>query len=696
MPVVSRVDAADKIGGRTVYAADVTLPGLLHAAVVRSPLPHARILSIRTDEAAASPGVRGVFTGADLPPAVFGRRVRDVPLLARERVRFAGEAVAAVVAETRDDAERAAARVHVEYGPLPFVTDPEDALRPGAPTVHDAPWEFPGAVVSSGDPPNLQSRVVEEHGEAAPQQGAGVVTVDRTFETPAGHQGYLEPQACLARVGADGGVEVWAANKSPYRLRAQLAAGFGLPEARITVHPLPVGGDFGGKGGPMHVPLCVELARRTGRPVRLALRYGEDLAATNPRHAARIRVRAGAGRDGRLVTLDVHAVFNGGAYAGCKPIPTVNLHGVDDAGSSYRIPHIRIESLIAYTHTVPRGHMRSPGSPQVVFAVESALDELARTLAIDPIEFRRRNLLRDGEPAPLGGQWEEVRGIETLDAALRALRPAEVRPGERRGVGIAVYNRPTRPGNTSLSLEVAGDAVTVRIPTPETGTGSHTVVRDAVARALDVTRERVRVEHVSTAALPQDDGAGGSRVTASVSEAIRLAVERLRAQGGRGSVTVVVDRQTVRPLTSFCIQLAQVGVDAETGRITVYEVLTAVDVAEVLEPALHQVQIEGGVAMGYGFACLEDLAIVEGQITAVHLGEYKLPSLRDVPRMPVVLVRGGCGIGALNVKAIAELSNVPVAAAVANAVADAVGVRLTRLPMTAETVYAALHPEDAT
>lgn len=690
-----RIDAAEKISGRTRYAADLTLPGLLHLAVARSPFPHARILSVDTAEAAACPGVHRVLTGADLPPALFGRRVRDVPILARERARFVGEAVAVVATETREQAERAAARVHVEYDPLPFVVDPEDALRPGAPAVHEAPWAFPGAVATPSDPPNLQSRL--ERGEDVEAYlAASAVTVDRTFETSAVHQGYLEPQACVARVDRDGRVEVWAANKSPYRLRAQLAAGFGLPEERITVHPLPVGGDFGGKGAPMCAPLCVALAARTGRPVRLVLRYAEDMVAANPRHAARIRVRAGCGRDGRLVALDVRALFNGGAYAAFKPIPSVNLHGVEEAGSSYRIPHIHIESLVAYTHTVPRGHMRAPGAPQVVFAVESALDDLARAAGMDPVEYRRINLLRDGEPAPLGERWEEARGLATLEAALGAVRPVEVRPGERRGVGVAVYNRPTPVGRTSLSLAVADGDVTARVPMPETGTGSHTVVRDAVARALRVAPERVRVLHVSTADLPADDGVGGSRVTATASEAVRLAAERLRAQGGRGSVTVTVEPENARRVTSFCVQVAQAGVDVETGQVTVYEVLTAVDVAEVLNPSLHRVQIEGGVAMGYGFACLEDLAIVEGQVTAPHLGEYKLPSPRDVPRMPVVLVPGGRGVGAHNVKAIAELSNVPVAAAIANAVADAAGVRITRLPITAEAVYAALHPGEAT
>jgi CO/xanthine dehydrogenase Mo-binding subunit len=686
-----RIDAAEKISGRTVYAADVTLPGLLHLAVVRSPFPHARILSVDTAEAAALPGVCCVLTGADMPDALFGRRVRDVPLLARGHVHFAGEAVAAVAADTRDQAERAAGRVRVEYEPLPFVADPEDALRPGAPAVHDAPWEFPGAVVTPSDPPNLQSRLTHQRGDVDAALAASWAKVDLTFHTTSVHQGYLEPQSCVARAGPDGSLEIWAANKSPYRLRAQLAAGFNLPEGRIIVHPLPVGGDFGGKGAPMYVPLCAAAAQRTGRPVRLVLRYSEDLASANPRHAARIRVRAGAGQDGRLLALDVRAVFDGGAYAGFKPIPGVNLHGAEEAGSSYRIPCLRIESLVAYTHTVPRGHMRAPGAPQTVFAVESALDELARATSLDPAVFRRLNLLRTGEPNPLGETWQEARGVETLDAALAAVRPLEVGPGERRGVGIAVYNRPTPVGRTSLTLQVTDDVVTALVPIPETGTGSHTVVRDAVARGLAIDPERVRVQHVSTAVLPHDDGVGGSRVTASMSEAVRLAVERLRAQEGRGSVTVVVDPEKTRPVVSFCVQVAQVGVDVETGRVTVYEVLTAVDVASVLNPSSHRIQIEGGVAMGFGFACLEDLAILEGQVTAAYLGEYKLPSYRDVPRMPVVLVPGGDGVGTHNVKAIAELSNVPTAAAIANAVSDAVGARMTRLPISAETVYEALH-----
>lgn len=692
-----RLDALEKARGETRYAGDLVLPGLLHAAIVRSPHPHARILAVDVGGALAVPGVRCVLTGSEVPRGLFGRRVRDMPILARERVRFVGEAVAAVVAETRPQAESAARLVRVEYEPLPWVADAERALEPGAPLVHEAPWEYPGAVVGPSDPPNLQSRCRWERGEDVEAVlRTCPVTVDLTFSTPAVHQGYLEPQVCVARVDPDGRIEVWASNKSPYRLRAQLAAGYGIPEEDITVHPVPVGGDFGGKGAPLYVPLCVELARRTGRPVRLQLRYREDLEAASPRHSARIRVRAGADREGRLLALDVRALFDGGAYAGCKPLPTANLHGAEETGSSYRIPHIRIESLVAYTHTVPRGHMRAPGAPQVVFAVESALDELARAIPIDPVEFRRQNLLRSGEPTPLGEHLVEARGRETLDAALAAVRPVPVRPQERRGLGVAVYNRPTPVGRTSLAVTVEGEGAEVLVPFPETGTGSHTVVRNAVARALEMDPARVRVRHVSTAVLPHDDGVGGSRVTATVTEAVRLAAERLRAQGKTGRVVVTVDPGHVPRVTSFCVQVAQVGVDPETGAITVYEILTAVDVGTVLNPMAHRIQIEGGVVMGLGGACYEDLGLVDGRVTHTHLGDYRLPSARDVPSLPIVLVPGGAGVGTWGVKAIAELANVPVAAAIANAVADAVGVRLTRLPLSADEVHARLSGEGVT
>ncbi|MBX5468104.1 MAG: xanthine dehydrogenase family protein molybdopterin-binding subunit [Firmicutes bacterium] len=686
---MARIDAPAKVAGTMAFTADVRRPGLCYAAVVRSPYPHARIRLIDAASARRLDGVVAVVTGRDLPDRTYGRAVRDIPALAKEEVRYVGERVVAVVAETRAAAERAASRVRIEYDPQPAVLDPESALADDAPRVHAQAWAYPGAVVGPDDPPNLQSRVHLTFGgsvEEGLQKAAAIV--DAVYTTPAGQHGYLEPQACLAEIDREGRMHLWIPNKSPYRLREQLAAYFDVDPALIEIHPVAIGGDFGGKGSPMDAPLCLELARLVGRPVLLQLRYNEDLTATESRHAGRIRVRVGADVQGRLTALAVDALFNGGAYAGYKPAKTAELLGVREAGGAYRIPALELTARIAYTHTLPGGHMRSPGSPQVVFAVESALDELAAALGIDPVELRRRNLLTTGEVDAHGIQAVEHRGHKTLEAALAALRPRPVPAGWRYGRGIAIYNRATFPGSTSLRLTREADGrVTVVIPLPETGTGSHTVVQRTVAQALGIPEASVTVVQGSTRELPYDDGVGGSRVTAAIGVAVAQALEAWAAQGHTGTVEVVVRPEGVPRVTSYCVEVAQVAVDPETGQVAVLELLAAVDVAQIVNPLAHQIQLEGGLAMGYGFSVMEDLAVREGQVTAATLGDFKIPSAQDVPPLQVVLVPGGQGLGFGNTKGVGELTNVPTAAAIANAVAQAVGVRIRDLPISAERVY---------
>ncbi|HET9001657.1 MAG TPA: xanthine dehydrogenase family protein molybdopterin-binding subunit [bacterium] len=743
-----RIDGELKVGGRMLYAADVPVPDVLHAVALRSPYPHARINAIDTSAAERMPGVRCILVGRDVADLRYGRLVRDVPVLAVEKVRFVGERVAVVAAETRGQADRAATAIQVAYTPLPAVFDPDEALAPDAPAVHEEPWAYAGALSPRGGPRNLQARQVwSGGGDVESALAAAPVRLHDRFTTPAVHQGYIEPHSCTAWVESDGRIQVWASTKSPYRLRAQLAATFGVPEQQVDVHAPAIGGDFGGKGSPMDAPLCVALARRAGRPVRLTMRYAEELTAGNPRHASVITVDAGVSRDGRLEALDVRAVFNVGAYAGFRPRPF--LHGAADAGCCYRIPALRIESVLVYTNRVPGGHKRSPGAPQTVFAIESMMDIAARRLAIDPWEFRRRHLLRTGEATPLGEHWPEVRGAETLAAAERAFRPAvpaRARPSVRVGRGVAVYARATRLGATSLRLRAdAAGRVYADVPMPETGTGSHTMLRAVLARELGMDPARFAVQYVGTADLPYDEGVGGSRVTATAGEAAlraarllsrrarALAAERfgvpedtiVPAPGGRwvdsasgrsadlGELAafaaereepLVVAIDLRRPAgdeghadeaVGFCAQVAQVGVDVETGQVFVYEILTVHDIATVLNPRSHRGQIEGGVVMGLGEALTEDLGIREGKVEAAHLGDYKIPSMRDVPPIRVAYLTGGRGVGANNIKAIGEMSNVPVLAALANAVDDAVGVRIRSLPLSAEKIYVALRERDS-
>ena len=701
-----RFDARDKATGVTRYSADLPVPGALEVVLVRSPLPHAEITGVAVAAALAVPGVAAVVTAADLPAGLAGRRVRDMPLLARGVVRFVGEPVAAVLAESRRAAESGALLVSADYRELPAVFDPQAAMAGNAPLVHEAPWEYPGAVIDAGAGPNLQS--VEAGGDPArvAQALAGAATVvSAAYRTPAGHQGYLEPQTWVAFPAEHGVLRLRGTTKSPYRLRDQVAACLGMAPEVLQVDPVPLGGDFGGKGGVVDATVCVALARHAGRPVRLVLPSADDLTATDARHPSVIRVRVGCDPDGRLVGLDFDAVFDGGAYAAAKPIPSVNLHGALECALGYRLPCYAQRSRVAYTNTVPKGHMRAPGSPQTVFAIESALDELAAAAGISPVELRRRNLLETGEPDAYGHSWPQARGRETLQAAVAALsdasgpapsgRPAApvsdtpAASGWAVGTGLAVYARPTpAPGPTSLSLAPRpGGRLELGVPVPETGTGSHAVARRLLATALRIDPALVDVRQVATTVLPGDPGVGASRVTVGLSRAVARLAEAWLASPQDGPVVVDLPAAAEPPALSYCVQAARVAVDPETGQVRIVELISAVDVANIVSPRAHQMQIDGGAVMGIGFACLEDLLEDEGQVWASSLGEFRLPTAGDVPPLRTVLVGGGRGIGPANVKAVGELTNVPVAAAVANAVADAVGVRVRELPITAERVY---------
>lgn len=641
------------------------------------------------------PGVLGVFTHAHLGLAGrYGRVVRDVPLLAEGKVRFVGERVAVVVAETRRAAEVAAELVAVEYDPLPAVLDPEAALAPGAPAVHDEAWTYPGAVVTAADPVNLQSEVqVGDRGAAEVALAGSAVVHEATYTTAAQHQGYLEPHACLAEWTPEGRVRLFMTNKAPYRLRDELATCLGLDPEVIEVQPVALGGDFGGKGSAGDAPIAIALARRLGRPVKIVLRSSEDLTATELRHPTRLQVRIGCDRDGRLTGLVVDVLADGGAYAGYKPLPNVSLHGLLEA-PPYAMAAFAARVRIAATNTVPKGHMRAPGAPQMTFAVESAVDELAMACGIAPVELRRRNLLADGEAVALGRPWVEHRGGATLDAALAATQgSAPVAPeGWSVGTGLALYARAVGMGAfTSLRIApLPGGGVRLDVPLVETGAGAQTAVRSLAARAFGLDEERVEIRQVPTSELPPDPGVFGSRTTTALAVALEEAAERWRERGDEGELTLTVAEPPGEGLGSYGVQVARVAVDPETGSVRVLELLSAVDVGTIVNPRAHQMQIDGGAVMGLGFACLEDADEADGTVFAATLGEARLPSLGDLPRLRTVLVPGGRGVGRQGVKLIGELTNVPTAPAVANAVADAVGARVRRLPITAEAVHGEL------
>jgi CO/xanthine dehydrogenase Mo-binding subunit len=731
---VPRIEGADKVSGNMRYAADLPFAGALSAKILRASLPHARILDIDTSKAEKLPGVRGIITGADVTGVMVGLRMKDMPLLAQDRVRYVGEPVAAVAADTDDIAEEALGLIDVHYEELPFVTDPLEAIAPGAPVLHENPLAYKNAPEREIELPNVQSYGKWSNGdlEAGFQKAPRIF--EHTFRTPLGFHGYIEPHACTVKINDDGRVEIWASNKAPFTLRSRFARDLGLEEEKVKVHILPVGGDFGGKTSVIEAPVCYFLAKKTGKPVRMVLEYAEELTAVSHRHPAVITLRTGVDNDGKLCAMHVRAVFSGGGYAALKANAEVTVQGPRRAASYYRIPAIQVETLCAYTNQVPCTQTRTPGSPQTTFAVESHIDIIARELGMDPVEFRMKNLLDDGEPTPFG---QKLKGIVVKETLRKALDTAGWKKPKTKytGRGVAVYERPSGAGKSGAAITIeAGGNVSVDLGVPDVGPGIHTVVQQIVSEVLDLPRERVKIVVGDTDTSPYDSGTGGSKSTNSVGTAAYQAVsevrgkilglaaarigckpEDLKPQNGRynvagrkpltcpelmdlaveqnhGAITHLSMYEPSRaPITSFAAQVAEVEVDPGTGQARVKKLTTVHDSGTVLNHLSYTGQIDGGVITGLGFALMEDNSLVDGKMMTANLGEFKMATIADVPKLTTVLMETPNGPIPYQGKAIAEIPNVPTAAAIANAIQDAVGVRLFDLPLTSEKIYAALN-----
>jgi CO/xanthine dehydrogenase Mo-binding subunit len=727
----TRVEGQDKVTGTTQYTADVVLPGTLWGRALRSPLPHARILRIDTSRARQVPGIHAVLTGADVRGIRYGRRLFDVPVLAEDRVRFAGERVAAVAAEDRDAAEEALALIDVEYEELPAVFDALEALGEGAPILHPEVNSYIGLPRLLEKPSNAFARDTWSKGNIDEGFAQADLIIENTFTVPRQHQAYLETHSCLVWLDDQGRVQVWASSKVPYQVKEQLSVALGLPKERIRLNPVAIGGDYGGKGSPMDIPLAYFLALRTGRPVRMVMDYVEELTAGNPRHAAIIQLKTGVKRDGAMVAHQARVVFDSGAYGGFKPVPTVNLGGAAKAGGPYKIPHVHIEGLQVYTNTIPGGFMRAPGEPQTVFATESHIDCIARQLVIDPVDFRLQNLLEDGDETPIGTRYQGIRARETLQAAVAAAGYRTPK-APNIGRGVAMGERPPAGGESHAAVTLNPDgSVIVHTSIFEPGTGTYTILQQIVAEELHLPLQSIQVQVWDTDGVPFDTGVGGSRVTRIAGQAayqaareasreVRMVAADLLAWPEesvtfRGADVIrqdtgashswaallqrwgqpVVGRGSVQdmhpsPVTSFTAQVAEVAVDPETGEVQLRRFTTAHDAGKVLNPMDHQGQIEGAVMQGIGYALTEELGVDEGKVTSVSLGDYKVPNMQDIPALQTVVLESESGPGPYNARGIGENPIGPVAPAIANAVADAVGVRVKDLPITAEKVYRVL------
>jgi CO/xanthine dehydrogenase Mo-binding subunit len=726
-----RVEGQAKVTGATQYTADVALPGTLWGRALRSPLPHARIVRIETSRAQQVPGVHVVLTGADVRGIRYGRRLFDVPVLAEDRVRFAGERVAAVAAQDRDAADEALALIDVEYEELPVVFDPLAALEEDAPILHPDVNSYIGLPKPLDKPSNAFARDTWSKGNIDEGFTQADLIIENTFTVPRQHQAYLEPHSCLVWLDAQERLQVWASSKVPYQVKEQLSVALGLPKERIRLNPVAIGGDYGGKGSPMDIPLAYFLAVRTGRPVRMVMDYVEELTAGNPRHAAIIQLKTGVKRDGTIVAHQARVVFDSGAYGGFKPVPTVNLGGAAKAGGPYKIPHVHIEGMQVYTNTIPGGFMRAPGEPQTVFAIESHIDCIARQLGREPLDFRLQNLIEAGAETPIGTRYQSIRAKETLEAAVAAAG-YHTPKAPNVGRGIAMGERPPAGGESHAAVTLNPDgSVIVHTSIFEPGTGTYTILRQIVAEELHVPLESIQVQVWDTDGVPFDTGVGGSRVTRvaggaayqaareAAREVCMAAAELLawpeEALTLRGADVIrqdtgdshpwaallqrrgepVVGRGSVQdmhpsPVTSFTAQVAEVAVDPETGAVQLLRFTTAHDVGQILNPMDHQGQVEGAVMQGIGYALSEELAVDEGRVTSVSFGDYKIPNMQDIPTLHTVILASESGPGPYNAKGIGENPIGPVAPAIANAVADAIGVRIKDLPITAEKVYRAL------
>jgi CO/xanthine dehydrogenase Mo-binding subunit len=727
---IPRTDNTEKVTGAARYTADVLLPGTLWAKTLRSPHPHARILRIDVSRAEKAPGVRAVITGKDVRGILYGRRYRDISVLAQDRARFLGERVAAVAAETLEQAEQALDLVQVDYEELPAVFDPVAAAQPGAPIIHPDLNSYKGLPHPIEGPTNVFVREVFTRGDVAMGFAQSDVVIENTFTVARVHQAFLEPHCCLVWIDDQGRVQMWSPNKVPHGLKESMCNAFGIDKEKIRVNPVAIGGDFGGKGAPIDEPICYLLALRTGRPVKMVMEYREEFIAGAPRHAGVIQFKTGAKRDGTIVAHEMDAYLDAGAYGGFRPGAVVG--GISHAMGCYRAEHARIVTSRVYTNNLPGGQMRAPGEPQAFFAGESHIDCVARKLGIDPLEFRRRNLIDDGEATLTGVHYEEIKAKEILNAAAKAAGYGAPKP-KYVGRGIAMGYRGPGGGNTALKISLSRDGtIVIHTSLFEQGTSTYTTMRQTAAEELSCDPEDIRIEILDTdSGVPSDSGIGGSRGTRVTSgaayhaaraakeslfnlaekllgwakEDMRLAGEEivhaktkkrqrwaeLLSAAGREISGESFNRDEERArVTAFAAQVAEVSVDSETGEVKLRRMTTAHDTGVIMNPIGHQGQIDGGVVQGVGYGLIEYLPVQDGRVGVAHFGEYKIPSVKDIPPLDTVVLESQSGVGPYKVKGIGENPISPVAPAIANAVEDAVGVRIRDLPITAEKVFRAI------
>jgi carbon-monoxide dehydrogenase large subunit len=706
-----RIDGREKVLGQAKYTADYAREGMLWSAFVASPLPRARIVGIDTSAALAMSGVHAVVTGADIGERFIGCTLKDWPVLAYREVRFVGEYVAAVAADTREIADAAAAAIEVEYDELPGAFDPEAAIAADAPLFHadDAKfaYTFPGGRPARPHP-NMQGYDLVVKGDVEAALAGADRVYDHTYETPRYHAGYIEPRATLVWIEPDETVHILSTSKIPFPLQASFSATTGVPKDKVVVEPSFIGGEFGGKALTIEEFPLYYLARATGKPVKHVRTHADDVRSTHVRHASTTRVRLGVSDAGKIVALDIRTMFDGGAYAGGKPGPWL-LPGRAPK-IPYAIEHARCERIAVYTNTIPGGFVRAPGDLQMLFAVESLVDAAARDLHVDPLDFRMRNAATSADTDLEGNPFVDPRPREVLATLREAMRWDTPAPAGR-GRGIALTARHIAGGKTALVVTVRenGD-LAVDTGSTEPGVGTFTVIQRVLAAELGLAPERITVTRGATNAVPFDPGIGGSKGTGVLGNAALDAAAKIRDAFDAAGIATRSWDEAARELTrtgpvrieaeghvghgpgepmylNFGAYGVELSVDRGTGAVTIHDVVFVADVGAIINPIAHRGQIDGGFLMGLGSAMTEELRIEDGKLVNIALSDYKLPCQRDMPPFRVICLEPGDGLGPYGARAAGEFNTAGVPPAIANAIEDACGVRLDVLGLSAERIF---------
>ena len=755
-----RVDGPAKLRGWAQFTADVEMPGMVYAKVLRSTYAHARLTRVDGSQAKKLPGVVAVLTRDDLKGmnAYFGPVVKDQAVVAVDRVRYVGDIIAAVAAEEKDIAEEALELIAVDYEPLAAVFDPAEAMKPGAPILHTesarSETRLDRAQFRFEKNSNVLSVYHAEQGDVA----VGFKAADEIFEDVYSSQkiqhGHIEPHAALAYWEPGGKLVIYTSTQNPSSIRAQLAELFDLPQSKVRVIVPYVGGGYGGKVHPRLEPLTAALARQAHRPVQWVLTR-EEVFLTAHCHASVVKIKTGVKRDGTIVARQVEGIYDTGAYALTGPSTTKN--GGEVAGGPYRIAHQDLTTYCVYTNTPPTGPYRGFGVPQVCWAYESQMDDIARRLGIDPLEIRLKNLVQEGDVFVTGDKLVSVGIADCLKGAAEAVgwqgkaeQENRVPSGKVRGKGLAVMIKTTMtPSNSSAVVRLNADGSAVLLTSSvEIGQGTQTSLAQIVAEELGISPERVSVTFPDTDVTPFDQSTSSSRTVFTMGGAARQAAEQVRRQlleiganvleadvgdlelvegnmqvrgapekkksisqlfqahygAAVGSMAASYDNQTsggVDPRTgkgkasaffflSACA--AEVEVDTETGKVTIEQVVSAVDAGKAVNPRQCHMQNEGSMIMSLGSALFEEMVFDNGQPINSTFLEYMPPSMEDHPRrFESVLVETPHPEGPFGAKGVGEAALGPVEPAIGNAVANALGgIRLRDLPLRPDRVVAGL------